>query len=184
MKKNLFFGKFEFLIFLLVLMPSITACVVTDAMLGVEASEGHGYQITHLERSQGTFVRIEFRDRGFLEQELRAKTTNRMRGESEFTRESRFLPGGGKIFVFYQAPTIESANTRWLEYVILERGKEIYRRSGTDRIPNVPISSSTGLRFWRNSNVVLLDRPIEGEIEFVVINNLLVTRDVFVISAP
>jgi hypothetical protein len=55
------------------------------------------------------------------------------------------LPEGGQIIVHYQQLIIESDSTKWLEYVVMVDGKEIYRKQGSDDIANRPINYSGGI---------------------------------------
>ncbi|MAC14060.1 MAG: hypothetical protein CL539_05190 [Alcanivorax sp.] len=95
------------------------------------------------------------------------------------------LPEGGQIIVHYQQLTIESANTKWLEYVVMADEKEIYRRQGSNDIASRPTNYSGGIGYWWNVvDIVNLNQPISFPFDFVVISNLATKRDTFTISSP
>jgi hypothetical protein len=171
-------------IFVLTFLLSLSGCAVLDEMAGLPVNEGNGYAIEHDRKIYGGGVHIEYRDSGLLESEIKKRMENRMASEFELQQALDQIPAGGRIFVHYEAITVEAANTEWLEYVLFKDGEEIYRRKGKDQIAEVPTSYSGGIGFWWNIDVVDIRQPITVPFKFIVISNLKYQRDTFTISKP
>tara|TARA_R110000823_G_scaffold246948_2_gene370812 strand:+ start:5102 stop:5617 length:516 start_codon:yes stop_codon:yes gene_type:complete len=170
--------------FVLALLITLSGCAALDKMAGLPVNEGNGYNITHDRKIYGGGVHIEYRDPEFLESEIKAQMENRMASDSELQQALGRIPEGGRILVRYEALTIEAANTKWLEYVLFKDDEEIYRRSGRNKIAQVPTSYSGGIGFWWNIDSVDLHQPITAPFELVVVSNLKEQRDTFKISNP
>lgn len=165
-------------------IAALSGCASINEAMGLPVNKGNGYIIKQDKKIYGGGVHIEYRDKAFLENEVRAKMSNRMASESETQSEISRLPAGGRIFITYETLTIEAANTKWLEYVVMENGVEVFRKKGRDKIAEVPKSSSGAVRFWWNIDVVDLSKPVGKTFEFIVISNLDNKRDTFTVSAP
>tara|TARA_B100000745_G_C20026982_1_gene349430 strand:+ start:255 stop:791 length:537 start_codon:yes stop_codon:yes gene_type:complete len=172
------------IIFLLCLVSGISGCTTLDKMTGRPVNEGNGYSIDHDRKIYGGGVHIEYRDTEFLEREVKERMENRMASESELQEALKNIPAGGRIQIHYEATTIEAANTKWLEYVVLKDGEEVYRRDGSDDIAETPTDYSGGIGFWWNIDIVDIREPITTPFEFIVISNLKNERDSFTISKP
>ena len=163
---------------------TLSGCASLNEAMGLPVNKGNGYVIKQDRKIYGGGVHIEYRDKAFLENEVRVKMSNRMAPESETQAELNRLPAGGRVFITYEQLTIEAANTKWLEYVVMENGVEVFRKKGRDNIAEVPKSSSGAVRFWWNIDVVDLSKPVGKTFDFIVISNLDKKRDTFTVSAP
>ncbi|KPQ28888.1 MAG: hypothetical protein HLUCCX14_08345 [Marinobacter excellens HL-55] len=176
-------NKSRYLLALTILL-TLSGCAALDKMAGLPVNEGNGYAIEHERKIYGGGVHIEYRDPELLENEIRTQMENRMASESELQDALDRIPEGGRIFVHYEATTVEAANTEWLEYVLFKDGEEVYRRKGKDQIAEVPTSYSGGIGFWWNIDAIDLRQPIKVPFKFIVISNLKDQRDTFTISRP
>ncbi|MDF1644545.1 MAG: hypothetical protein P1U80_10215 [Pseudomonadales bacterium] len=168
----------------LCLLLVLSGCAALNKITGLPYNEGNGYSIEHDKQIYGGGVTIEYKDNNFLRTEVTKTMNNRMSSESELKEALENLPQGGRIQIHYEALTIDAANPKWLEYVLLKDGKEIYRRKGRDSIANRPISYSGGVGFWWNIDVLDINAPIEFPVELVVVSNLKNERDTFKLSKP
>lgn len=167
-----------------VAIAALSGCASLNEAMGLPVNKGNGYIIKQDKKIYGGGVHIEYRDKAFLENEVRVKMSNRMAPEAETQAELNRLPAGGRVFITYEQLTIEAANTKWLEYVVMENGVEVFRKKGRDNIAEVPKSSSGGIRFWWNIDVVDLPKSLGKSFDFIVISNLDKKRDTFTVSAP
>lgn len=142
--------------------------------LGVPTNIGNGYDISWDRQIYGAIVKIEYRDKAMLMDEVAHRARNRM-VEPDFTG----VPVG-RVFVTYDGVSIEGANTKWLEYVILKDGKEVLRKTGRDQVPDYEVDTY-GTSWWSMES---LDVPVQPPFELVVISNLKNKRDTFTISPP
>ncbi|MFT2091550.1 hypothetical protein [Paraglaciecola sp. 2405UD69-4] len=163
---------------------ALSGCSALNKMAGLPYNEGNGYSIEHDKQIYGGGVTIEYRDIDFLRTEVTKTMNNRMSSESELEQALENLPQGGRILIHYEAQTIDAANTKWLEYVLLKDGKEVYRKTGTDSIANRPVSYSGGIGFWWDIDILDINFPFEIPVELVVVSNLKNKRDTFKISKP
>ena len=90
-------------------------------------------------------------------------------------------PKGGQILISIGRSSIEAANTKHFEFIILQDGIEIYRVNGNDRIPNVPSSRNGD---WMNYKAVTLTQPFENNLKVYVIDKVNGGRDEFIITKP
>jgi len=143
---------------------------------------GNGYTITH--KINNTFqiplVTIEYRDYQDVLKNMIKNIDNRLGDDEEKKEAALAIPKGGYIYVEIERATLEAANTKWFEFVILKHGKNIYREKGKSKIPNTPSSN----RRWWNVQLVPIENVINDEITFYVIDNVLGGRDEFVIKSP
>lgn len=165
-------------------IAALSGCASLNEAMGLPVNKGNGYLITQDKKNHGGSVTIEYRDKTLLESETRAEMSNRMASESETLDKISRLPDGGRIFINYEQLTIEAANTKWLEYVVLKDGVEVFRRKGSNSIAKVPKSSSSANRRWWNIDVLGIPKPLGKTFQLIVINNLENKRDTFTISAP
>jgi hypothetical protein len=172
--------KIPSLLFTILVMAIIPGCASMNEMMGYSVNKGNGYAIKHNRQIYDGGVYIEYRDKAFLETEKRKEMSNKMAPESETKAALDRIPKGGRIIVTYESLTLEGANTKWLEYIVIQNGKEILRRKGKDDIAEVPRASG----MWWNVDVVDIKDPIAMPFEFIVVSNLVTKRDTFVISGP
>jgi len=172
------------IVFIVVFLFALSGCAALDKMAGLPVNEGNGYTIDHDRNIYGGGVHIEYRDQEFLKEEVRKQMENRMASEADLQLALDQVPAGGRILVHYQATTVEAANTKWLEYVVLKDGEQIYRKQGTNQTGEVPTSYSGGIGFWWNMDVVDLKGQIGTPFELAVISNLRDERDIFRVSKP
>lgn len=168
----------------LIAAATLSGCSTLNEAMGITVNKGNGYVIKQDKKIYGGGVHIEYRDKAFLENEVRTEMSNRMAPEAELQAALNRVPAGGRVLITYEKLTLEAANTKWLEYVVLENGVEVFRRKGRDKIAQVPKSSSGGIRFWWSIDSVDLPNPIGKPFEFIVISNLDNKRDTFTVSAP
>ena len=77
--------------------------------------------------------------------------------------------------------TIDSANTKWWEYIVLSlNGKEILRNRGSNSIPNFT-TSRTSATIWWNIDVVPLTNDNSQPFKVFVIDILSKKRSGFIV---
>ena len=174
-------GKLKSSFICLFFVWAVSGCSTINEFMGMPTNKGNGYIIKHKKQIYGGSVHIEYRDSSLLESEMLETMNNRMASEEDISRELALIPRGGRVFVTYEKMTIGAANTKWLEYVVLHNGKEIYRRKGTNKVANTPAYGSS---FWWNIDSFSISEPVDGEFSVVVISNLENKRDTFLVSPP
>lgn len=163
-------------IFALLLALALPGCTAINQMMGIPTNVGNGYSIKHERQIWGGGVKVEYQDNAMLVAEAVKTAANRMVEAS-----TDGLPQG-RILIHYEALSIGAANTKWLEYVVLKDGAEVYREAGRDQIANLPRGSGGPARYWWGTDVV--DIPVDAPFELVVISNLDDKRDTFRITPP
>ena len=74
-----------------------------------------------------------------------------MWSQNKLNSEIKLLPKGGLILIHVSGNTIDRANTKWWEYIVLSlNGKEILRNRGSNSIPNFTTSRRTSATEWWN----------------------------------
>lgn len=120
--------------------------------------------------------------------QLKEKELKRVQNESLDSREAEkslsSIPKGGLIHIRIFGLSIDSANTGNFLYILSRNGKEILRSNGTggiDGIPSTPSQYGAYGRYWTNSDVMILDKPLKGkdEIKLIVANKIVNERDEF-----
>lgn len=151
-----------------------------QSVSGFPVNVGNGYRIKHQQKSKYLGgVTIEYEPNEMIlkqaQKEAELRLTDRVSGH---------IPVGGRIFVRLDASSIEAANTKWLEYIILKDGREILRQKGSNHIANVPYSSANPLGTWWNIEVINIEEEIDSGIELHVIHLAFSDKDVFFVSPP
>lgn len=169
---------------LFLLISLLSGCASLDKMVGLPVNEGNGFDIEHDREIYGGGVHVEYQHPGVLEKDIKKRMANRMASEAELNQALSNVVSGGRFKVHIESLTIDGANTKWYEYVILKDGKEVYREKGRDSIANTPTDYAGGIGFWWNIDLINVYEPIEPPFTFIVISNLTNERDTFVISKP
>ena len=101
-------------------------------------------------------ARIEYKSYKNLVNDIKKEAKLRMWSQNKINYEIQSLPKGGLILIHVSSNTIDSANTKWWEYIVLSlNGKEILRKRGSNNIPNFT-TSRTSATIWWNIDVVPL----------------------------
>lgn len=151
-----------------------------QSLSGFPVNVGNGHRIEHQQKSKYLGgVTIEYEPSEMILKQAQNEAELRM-----VSRVSGHIPVGGRIFVRLDASSIEAANTKWLEYVVLKDGREILRRKGTNQIANVPHSSANPLDTWWNIEAINIEEEIGSGIELHVIHLAFSDKDVFFVSPP
>ena len=89
-------------------------------------------------------ARIEYSSYKKLVNDTKKNARLRMWTQNKINSEFQLLPKGGLILIHVSSNTIDSANTKWWEYIVLSlNGKVIMRKPGSDTIPNFTTSRSS-----------------------------------------
>ena len=165
---------------LLVLLAFLLGgCASINQMMGIPTNIGNGYKIEQDREIYGGGVKIEYRDNALLKQKVALSQETRMAPAAETDEKLESLPKG-MIILTYEALTIDAANTKWLEYVVLKDGKEIARRKGLNQVPEVPNRGSSGVGYWWSTDAVSI--TVDPPFQLLVIDTLDGKRDTFTIS--
>ena len=101
-------------------------------------------------------ARIEYSSYKKLVNDIKKKAKLRMWTQKKINYEIQSLPKGGLILIHVSSNTIDSANTKWWEYVVLSlSGKVIMRKLGSDTIPNFTTSRSSATVWWNTDGLPL-----------------------------
>ena len=80
--------------------------------------------------------------------------------QNKINSEFQLLPKGGLIKVEVFSNTIDSANTKWWEYIVLSlNGKVIMRKRGSDTLPNYTKSRIDNV-WWSDTDVFSLQNDV------------------------
>ena len=170
-------------IFIFIAVCSVLiSCAVTPTSFGKEKNIGHGYAISHVVNGKIKYghVQIEYKDYDYIYRRELEKLNNRMASDSEKNKMMSNIPAGGYIVINIERLTIDTANTRWFEFVVTSGGSEVYRKKGKSNIANTPISNG----MWGNTAIVPLNSKVSSEITLYVIDTILGGRDEFKIGVP
>ena len=114
-----------------------------------QRSSSHGSTIEVIENK--TKARIEYKSYNKLVNDIKKKAKLRMWSQNKLNSEIKLLPKGGLILIHVSGNTIDRANTKWWEYIVLSlNGKEILRNRGSNSIPNFTTSRRTSATEWWN----------------------------------
>ena len=114
-----------------------------------QRSSSHGSTIEVIENK--TKARIEYKSYNKLVNDIKKKAKLRMWSQNKLNSEIKLLPKGGLILIHVSGNTIDRANTKWWEYIVLSlNGKEILRNRGSNSIPNFTTSRRTSDTEWWN----------------------------------
>ena len=126
-------------------------------------------------------ARIEYSSYKKLVNETKKNAKLRMWTQNKINYEIQSLPKGGLIKVEVFSNTIDSANTKWWEYIVLSlNGKEILRKRGSNKIPNFT-TSRTSATIWWNIDVVPLTNDNSQPFKVFVIDILSKKRSGFIV---
>ena len=96
-------------------------------------------------------ARIEYKSYKNLVNDIKKEAKLRMWSQNKLNSEIKLLPKGGLILIHVSGNTIDRANTKWWEYIVLSlNGKEILRNRGSNSIPNFTTSRRTSATEWWN----------------------------------
>jgi hypothetical protein len=132
-----------------------SACVTMNTVGSKQITFGSTVEVLE---NQAT-ARVEYKGYSVLLQELEKKSKVQMWDETKIEKEKTLLPQGGYVIVRISGYTIDSANTKWWEYIIQNReGKEILRQKGKSDVPKYNVSSS-GTTWWNIDIIYLKEKP-------------------------
>jgi competence protein ComGC len=101
-------------------------------------------------------ARIEYKSYKNLVNDIKKEAKLRMWSQNKINSKIQYLPRGGYILIHVFSNIIDSANTKWWEYIVLSlNGKEILRKRGSNQIPNFTTSRTSATTWW-NTDVVPL----------------------------
>lgn len=115
-------------------------------------------------------IKIEYEDYTMVADKTLTQLNNQLENESTRNTVMSSIPHGGQITIRIYRRIIDSANTNNFIYVIVQDGKEIYRKNGSHNVPNYDISDY-GTTWW-NIDIVYVPKPIEDSITLYVIDRL------------
>ena len=115
-------------------------------------------------------IKIEYEDYTMVADKTLTQLNNQLENESTRNTVMSSIPHGGQITIRIYRRIIDSANTNNFIYVIVQDGKEIYRKNGSHNVPNYDISDY-GTTCW-NIDIVYVPKPIEDSITLYVIDRL------------
>ena len=96
-------------------------------------------------------ARIEYKSYKNLVNDIKKEAKLRMWSQNKINSKIQYLPRGGYILIHVFSNIIDSANTKWWEYIVLSlNGKEILRNRGSNSIPNFTTSRRTSATEWWN----------------------------------
>ena len=114
-----------------------------------QRSSSHGSTIEAIETKAK--ARIEYKSYKNLVNDIKKEAKLRMWSQNKINYKIQSLPRGGNILIHVFSNTIDSANTKWWEYIVLSlNGKEILRNHGSNSIPNFTTSRRTSATEWWN----------------------------------
>ena len=128
---------------------------------------------------------IETKARARIEYSIYKKLVNdtnknaklRMWTQNKINSEFQLLPKGGLIKIEVFSNTINSANTKWWEYIVLSlNGKVIMRKRGSDTLPNDTKSREVSFEgrlignVWWDTDVLPLTNDVGQQFKVFVID--------------
>ena len=126
-------------------------------------------------------ARIEYSSYKKLVNDTKKNAKLRLWTQNKINSEFQLLPKGGLIKIEVFSNTIDSANTKWWEYIVLSlNGKEILRKRGSNNIPNFTTSRTSATKWW-NIDVVPLTNDNSQPFKVFVIDILSNKRSGFVV---
>jgi len=126
-------------------------------------------------------ARIEYSSYKKLVNETKKNAKLRMWTQNKINSEFQLLPKGGLIKIEVFSNTIDQANTKWWEYIVLSlNGKVIMRKPGSDTIPNYSTSRSSD-NVWWDTDVLPLTNDIGQQFKVFVIDILGSKRSGFIV---
>ena len=144
-----------------------------------QRSSSHGSTIEVIENKAK--ARIEYKSYNKLVNDIKKKAKLRMWSQNKINYKIQSLPRGGNILIHVFSNTIDSANTKWWEYIVLSlNGKEILRKRGSNKIPNFT-TSRTSATIWWNIDVVPLTNDNSQPFKVFVIDILSNKRSGFIV---
>ena len=139
----------------------------------------HGSTIEVIENKAKS--RIEYISYKKLVNDIKKKAKLRMWSQNKINYKIQSLPRGGNILIHVFSNTIDSANTKWWEYIVLSlNGKEILRKRGSNNIPDFT-TSRTSATIWWNIDVVPLTNDNSQPFKVFVIDILSKKRSGFIV---
>ncbi len=115
-------------------------------------------------------ARIEYSSYKKLVNDTKKNAKLRMWTQNKINSEFQLLPKGGLIKVEVFSNTIDSANTKWWEYIVLSlSGKVIMRKHGSDTLPN-NTKSRIYNNVWSDTDVLPLTNDVGQQFKVFVID--------------
>ncbi len=162
---------------LLGLAAVLSGCANMDKWAGVPVSEGNGYEIQQTEKSKrwgrATVEYVPY-------EMLRAREAEAAKLAMREPEETPFK--NGYIVVRIDAPTLETAKSKFLEIIVAKDGEVLQRAKGADKVPMPPHRNTWDM--WWSTTLVGLKSPIEDYVDVVVVDPVANYRDAFRISSP
>ena len=101
-------------------------------------------------------ARIEYKSYKNLVNDIKKEAKLRMWSQNKINSKIQYLPRGGYILIHVFSNIIDSANTKWWEYIVLSlNGKEILRKRGSNQIPNFTTSRTSATTWWNIDDLPL-----------------------------
>ena len=115
-------------------------------------------------------ARIEYSSYKKLVNDTKKNAKLRMWTQNKINSEFQLLPKGGLIKIEVFSNTIDSANTKWWEYIVLSlSGKVIMRKHGSDTLPNYTKSRIYN-NVWSDTDVLPLTNDVGQQFKVFVID--------------
>ena len=126
-------------------------------------------------------ARIEYSSYKKLVNDTKKNAKLRMWTQNKINSEFQLLPKGGLIKVEVFSNTIDSANTKWWEYIVLSlNGKVIMRKRGSDTLPNYTKSRIYN-NVWSDTDVLPLTNEVGQQFKVFVIDIIGSKRSGFIV---
>jgi hypothetical protein len=110
----------------------------------------------------------------------RSRAENLMLPKGDVEKSSADVPPGGRLIMQLYRPTVGSANTKWFTVIVIDdRGTEVTRVTGRNKVASVPSSSQGN---WRNLMIVDLPAQIDRFVDIFVVDAIQNQRSHFRLS--
>ena len=144
-----------------------------------QRSSSHGSTIEVIKNKAKS--RIEYISYKKLVNDIKKKAKLRMWSQNKINYKIQSLPRGGNILIHVFSNTIDSANTKWWEYIVLSlNGKVIMRKRGSDTLPNYTKSRIYN-NVWSDTDVLPLTNDVGQQFKVFVIDILRGKRSGFIV---
>lgn len=160
------------------LLALLSACSNNPflAAMGIDA-QGPGVSKT----KGSAWAYVTYKHPNTLHAEAIHRADNGAWSESRKKAELDRISKGGTLTIKIKGHTIESANTRWWEFVVYSPdGKEALRTSGSNNIPEYT-TSEYGTTWW-NYQIIDLPELYNGTFRLLVVDNLSTQHAEFTIN--
>ena len=139
----------------------------------------YGAEVEVLEHQVGS--KVTYQDYASVASELADIAKTSLWSEKRLKSELSIRPKGGFLTVNVYDSTLEMANTKYYEIILIsEAGEEIKRVKGDDRIASV-ISGPYGPSFM-GVQIISFDKNLSSPTKVYVVNTLMNQRTVFLVK--